>query len=68
MCHHHGSSDSQDEVAFLESSLLNFLIEGSENLSLIKLDLLLSLQAFIIQSFQLLESQSMLLLICHLYC
>jgi len=45
--HHHWPFDSQDEVTFLESSLLNFLVEGSENLSLIKLDLLLSLQAFV---------------------
>jgi len=68
MCLHHGSSDSQDEVAFLESLLLNFLVEGSENSSLIKFNLLLSLRAFIVQSFQLLESQSILFLICHLHC
>jgi len=68
MCHHHGSSDSQDEDAFLESLLFNFLVEGSENSSLIKLDLLLSLQTFIVQNFYLLEPQSMLLLIFHLRC
>jgi len=68
ICQYHGFSDSQDEVAFRESPLLNFLVEGSKNLSLIKLDLLLSLQALTVQSFQLLESQSILFLICHLRC
>ena len=67
MRHHHWPPNNKNEITFLESPLLNFLVEGSENLGLIMLDLLLSLHAFIVQSFQLLESQSMLLLICHLY-
>ena len=46
--HHHVPPDSQDEVPLLESPLLDFLVEGSRNSSLIKLDLLLSLQVFII--------------------
>ena len=48
MCHHHRSSDGKDKVTFLESSHLNFLVEGSGNLGLVELDLLLGLQTFII--------------------
>ena len=31
ICHHLGSFDSQEEVAFLENLLLDFLVKGSEN-------------------------------------
>jgi len=48
MYHYHGSYDGYDKVTFLESPLLDFLIEGPGNSSLIELNLLLSLQALII--------------------
>ena len=51
MRHHHESSDSYDKVIFLESPLFDFLIEDSDNSSLIELDLMLSLQSSIVQSY-----------------
>ena len=64
MCHDHGSIDS-DKTIFLESSFLDFLVEGFCDLSLVELDFLVSFQSFIIQCFQLLEMQSMLILVRH---
>jgi len=48
MCHNHRSSDSWNKIVFLENLFSDFLVEGSENLSLTELDLLFGLQTFII--------------------
>ena len=63
-----GLLTSKIRLLFLKIHLSDFLIEGSGNPSLIKFDLLLSLQTFVVQIFKLLKSQSMLLLGCHLHC